>query len=79
MSTEDQSGFVRFAWGRSRLPPKSYWRVNMKLLRRNTSEDSLPVGQVTRYSCCLSCAPYRTGPLLMQQPSYGSKMSGYAY
>lgn len=44
MSSEDQSGFVRFAWGRSRLPPKPYWRVNMKLLRSNMSEESLPVG-----------------------------------
>lgn len=43
MSPEDQSGFVRFAWGRSRLPPKPFWRVNMKILRRNTAEDSLPV------------------------------------
>lgn len=46
MNNEDQSGFVRFAWGRSRLPPKAFWKVNMKLLRRNTGEDSLPVGFV---------------------------------
>lgn len=44
MSSEDQSGFVRFAWGRSRLPPKAFWRVDMKLLRSNMSEESLPVG-----------------------------------
>lgn len=43
MSSEDQSGFVRFAWGRSRLPPKAFWRVNMKLLRSNMGEESLPV------------------------------------
>lgn len=59
MSSEDQSGFVRFAWGRSRLPPKAYWRVNMKLLRSNMSEESLPVGVVwcgalySRIACCM--------------------------
>ena len=50
MSSEDQSGFVRFAWGRSRLPPKAFWRVNMKLLRSNMSEESLPVSSLS-YSC----------------------------
>ena len=47
MSSEDQSGFVRFAWGRSRLPPKAFWRVNMKLLRSNMSEESLPVSSLS--------------------------------
>eukprot|EP00903_Cladosiphon_okamuranus_P019656 g18070.t4 len=58
MSAEDQSGFVRFAWGRSRLPPKAYWRVNMKLLRSNMSEESLPVSHTCFFS--IELPPYTT-------------------
>lgn len=62
MSPEDQSGFVRFAWGRSRLPPKTYWRVNMKILRRNTGEDSLPVSQSTLHLAAKCASNKRPDP-----------------
>ncbi|CAM9093982.1 unnamed protein product [Chrysoparadoxa australica] len=32
LTPAEQSGFVKFAWGRSRLPPKAYWTCNMKLI-----------------------------------------------
>jgi hypothetical protein len=31
LSHEEQSGFVRFAWGRSRLPPKHAWFKDMQV------------------------------------------------
>eukprot|EP00953_Heterococcus_sp_UTEX-ZZ885_P005542 3452-Heterococcus_DN1.PRE.1 len=31
LTPQEQSGFVRFAWGRSRLPSKAHWTTNMKL------------------------------------------------
>lgn len=31
LSQEEQSGFVRFAWGRSRLPPKHAWFKDMQV------------------------------------------------
>eukprot|EP00953_Heterococcus_sp_UTEX-ZZ885_P005546 3454-Heterococcus_DN1.PRE.1 len=30
LTPQEQSGFVRFAWGRSRLPSKAHWTTNMK-------------------------------------------------
>ncbi|CAM9587391.1 unnamed protein product, partial [Laminaria digitata] len=64
MSREDQSGFVRFAWGRSRLPPKAFWRVNMKLMRSNTSEESLPVSHTCFFS--IELPPYSTEERMRQ-------------
>jgi E3 ubiquitin-protein ligase HERC2 len=37
-SPQDKSGFVRFAWARSRLPPKAYWTCNMKLSNRGAEQ-----------------------------------------
>ena len=31
LTQEEQSGFVRFAWGRSRLPPKNAWFKDMQV------------------------------------------------
>merc|ERR1711871_707863 len=28
-SVEEQSGFIRFAWGRNRLPPEREWKTSM--------------------------------------------------
>jgi hypothetical protein len=33
LSFEEQCGFIRFAWGRSKLPPRNSWWENMKLQR----------------------------------------------
>ena len=37
LSQEEQSGFVRFAWGRSRLPPKHAWFKDMQVRARVAS------------------------------------------
>ncbi|CAM9132749.1 unnamed protein product [Phaeothamnion confervicola] len=50
LSPEEQSGFVRFAWGRSRLPPKSAWFKDMQVSRRNAAEDTLPVSHTCFFS-----------------------------
>lgn len=41
LTQEEQSGFVRFAWGRSRLPPKHAWFKDMQV--RGALVPSLPV------------------------------------
>lgn len=40
LSQEEQSGFVRFAWGRSRLPPKNAWFKDMQVRRRRRKRGS---------------------------------------
>jgi hypothetical protein len=42
LSRDERSGFVRFAWGRDRLPPHSTWCKDMQITRRNTDERDLP-------------------------------------
>jgi len=54
--SEEQEGFVRFAWGRSRLPPKGSWYKDMHISRRNTGEDSLPVSHTCFFS--IELPPY---------------------
>jgi len=58
LSQEEQSGFVRFAWGRSRLPPKSAWYKNMQISRRNAGEDSLPASHTCFFS--IELPPYKS-------------------
>jgi len=38
LNQEEQSGFVRFAWGRSRLPPKNAWFKDMQVSRSIVGE-----------------------------------------
>jgi len=42
LSEEDRSGFIRFSWGRSRLPPASAWTQNFRITRMS-STTRLPV------------------------------------
>ena len=42
LSEEDRSGFIRFAWGRSRLPPAASWTQNFRVTRM-ASASCLPV------------------------------------
>jgi len=57
-TTEEQSGFVRFAWGRSRLPPKAAWFKDMQICKRNSSERSLPVSHTCFFS--VELPPYKS-------------------
>ncbi|CAM9123344.1 unnamed protein product [Choristocarpus tenellus] len=53
---EEQSGFVRFAWGRSRLPPEAHWQTNMKI--SNCGKAALPVSHTCFFS--VELPEYRT-------------------
>ena len=44
----EQSGFVRFAWGRSRLPPERQWTTRMRLT--NADRAPLPVSHTCFFS-----------------------------
>lgn len=41
LTQEEQSGFVRFAWGRSRLPPKNAWFKDMQVRPYNILNDDI--------------------------------------
>lgn len=42
-SDDYRSLFIRFVWGRSRLPPLKIWKRTFKLVRKEGSLDNLPV------------------------------------
>jgi hypothetical protein len=48
LSPKEQEGFVRFAWGRSRLPPPKEFTVKMKLTPRGS--EKLPVAHTCFFS-----------------------------
>eukprot|EP00953_Heterococcus_sp_UTEX-ZZ885_P005544 3453-Heterococcus_DN1.PRE.1 len=48
LTPQEQSGFVRFAWGRSRLPSKAHWTTNMKISNRGAL--ALPVSHTCFFS-----------------------------
>ena len=62
LSFEEQAGFVRFAWGRSRLPSRNAWFDNMKLQRpansggKTDAENMLPVAHTCFFS--IELPPY---------------------
>lgn len=43
LSEEERSKFIRFAWGRSRLP-RGKWTKPFKFTKRNGGDDQLPIG-----------------------------------
>jgi len=57
LSAEERCGFVRFAWGRSRLPPKAQWWQNMKI-SRHRAVTALPVAHTCFFS--IELPPYTT-------------------
>lgn len=48
LSNKERAGFVRFAWGRSRLPPEKHWRTNMILM--NGGNAVLPLSHTCFFS-----------------------------
>ena len=50
LTATEQSGFIRFAWGRSRLPPASDFTTKMKLTRLGTPGARLPVAHTCFFS-----------------------------
>ena len=43
LDNKDRSQFLRFTWGRSRLPHKDNWPRPFKLCARNYGDDMLPL------------------------------------
>ena len=43
MSEGERSKFIRFAWGRNRLPRAADWKRPFKLTQRRGGDDALPV------------------------------------
>merc|ERR1712000_390235 len=56
LTPKEQEGFVRFAWGRSRLPPAKEFTVRMKLTSRGS--EKLPVAHTCFFS--IELPDYRT-------------------
>lgn len=56
LSNKERAGFVRFAWGRSRLPPEKHWKTKMVLT--NGGNISLPLSHTCFFSVELPA--YRT-------------------
>ena len=50
LTATEQSGFIRFAWGRSRLPPASDFTTKKKLTRLGTPGARLPVAHTCFFS-----------------------------
>jgi hypothetical protein len=48
LTLQEKSGFVRFAWGRSRLPSKTQWTTDMKI--SNRGDTALPVSHTCFFS-----------------------------
>jgi hypothetical protein len=57
-SNEQRSDFVRFAWGRSRLPRGEWGNSRFTIQRVNRGEDSLPIAHTCFFS--LELPPYRS-------------------
>lgn len=57
LSAKDKSGWIRFAWGRSRLPPKDRWSQHMKLTRKRAGIDDLPLSHTCFFQ--VELPPYK--------------------
>jgi hypothetical protein len=57
-TSEERSLFVRFAWGRSRLPASKRWPRRFRITRRNAGDDQLPLAHTCFFS--IELPPYTT-------------------
>jgi len=57
-TNEERAMFVRFAWGRSRLPRSGHWDNNFTLMRCGVDPNRLPVAHTCFFQ--LDLPPYRT-------------------
>lgn len=48
-SDDDRSLFIRFTWGRSRLPNIKQWTLPFKVVKKEASLNSLPVSHTYIY------------------------------
>jgi len=56
-SQEDRSKFIRFCWGRCRLPKPSSWPANtpFKLTKHNGNDSMLPLSHTCFFQIELPC------------------------
>lgn len=50
LTDEERSLFIKFAWGRSRLPIGKHWPKRFKLQRRAADDSSLPLAHTCFFS-----------------------------
>lgn len=43
LSNDDRSKFIRFAWGRARLPKLEHWTVPFKITRHGGGDTAMPI------------------------------------
>lgn len=44
LENDDRAQFIRFAWGRARLPRLENWHAPFKLTRHHGGDSALPIG-----------------------------------
>ena len=62
---KDRSQFLRFTWGRSRLPHKDCWPRPFKLSARNYGDDMLPLAHTC--FCDLEWPLYSTDQIMRER------------
>ena len=50
---EERSKFIRFAWGRSRLPKGASWDKPFKLTKKNGGDAQLPIAHTCFFQVCV--------------------------
>ena len=67
LDNKDRSQFLRFTWGRSRLPHKDNWPRPFKLVARNYGDDMLPLAHTCFFE--LELPQYSTDQILRKSYS----------
>jgi hypothetical protein len=62
LSDDEKSKFIRFTWGRSRLPTNKEWSKPFKIQRRNVDTTQLPVAHTCFFS--VELPPYETDEIM---------------
>ena len=65
LSNKDRSQFLRFTWGRSRLPHKDNWPRPFKLVARNYGDDMLPLAHTCFFE--LELPQYSTDQIMRER------------
>jgi len=65
MPNKHRANIIRFAWGRSRLPPAGHFREKFRLSLMRSRTTYLPVAHVCFFQ--LDLPPYETDELMMQK------------
>lgn len=55
LENDDRAQFIRFAWGRARLPRPEHWVAPFKLTRHHGGDTALPIAHTWYDACCCCC------------------------